>query len=292
MKSIEKNRLAELKANREKIKAGNESLRDFANSIEHMTYHEKTIAMKNLSKLATPPDPEEVTRQNYHKQIDMIPLTLEQLAKVQRIHNMPEIRVTQERAILSKEDFNTLKGKNWINDKIIFVYLAMLERRSNYKTAPYRIKATSKEFWKNIVDKKFDKASSELKGIILENYGLIFVPIIENKHWSLAVIDMTRLQIDYYNSLFSEKPSPITSMINMILRHSVQNFEESHWTCRTMMGSPQQTNTNDCGVFLCWTAEYLSRARKPTFTQQDITYLRRRLTIEIFTGKLLIKYKI
>lgn len=61
MESIEKNRIAELKAKRDNIKAGNESLRDFANSIQNMSQYEKIMAINNLNKLVSPPPPEEVT---------------------------------------------------------------------------------------------------------------------------------------------------------------------------------------------------------------------------------------
>jgi sentrin-specific protease 1 len=51
--------------------------------------------------------------------------------------------------------------------------------------------------------------------------------------------------------------------------------------------TPQQENGYDCGVFTCQFLEALSRGEEAfRFTQQDMTYLRRRMIWEIGHARL------
>lgn len=50
---------------------------------------------------------------------------------------------------------------------------------------------------------------------------------------------------------------------------------------------PRQNNDYDCGVFICMYAEFISRNRQFTFTQDDMEYFRKKMIHEICTGTLL-----
>ena len=50
--------------------------------------------------------------------------------------------------------------------------------------------------------------------------------------------------------------------------------------------SPQQDNCSDCGVFACTTARYILRGLGLTFAGQDMSYIRRAITVEILDQRL------
>ena len=49
-------------------------------------------------------------------------------------------------------------------------------------------------------------------------------------------------------------------------------------------GIPIQENSSDCGVFTCMYMEYLSRDEPFDFTQEQMSFIRRRIIYEICTG--------
>ena len=59
-------------------------------------------------------------------------------------------------------------------------------------------------------------------------------------------------------------------------------FEFQH-----MKNMPKQTNSEDCGVFICQYAEYLSHNAPFNFTQKDMMYFRRRMVLEIVQESIL-----
>ena len=61
----------------------------------------------------------------------------------------------------------------------------------------------------------------------------------------------------------------------------------SEWGSVCMgVDSPQQTNGSDCGVFMCTTAEFISRNCKLNFCQAEIPLLRKTMVVEILQAKL------
>lgn len=71
------------------------------------------------------------------------PLTPAQMDKIQHIKNMVHIKITHYKTTQNREDIDTLYEGNWLNDKVINVYMKMIEDRSNHPNSPYLVKATS-----------------------------------------------------------------------------------------------------------------------------------------------------
>ena len=58
-------------------------------------------------------------------------------------------------------------------------------------------------------------------------------------------------------------------------------LDVASWTMDwTATGTPQQLNEEDCGVFSCYFANFLSVGEPLNFTQDDIPLFRRRMTID------------
>lgn len=53
---------------------------------------------------------------------------------------------------------------------------------------------------------------------------------------------------------------------------------------------PQQNNVVDCGIFMLLVMEHISRGVELQFQQSDIPLLRKRIVLEVTSGKLSGKY--
>lgn len=64
-----------------------------------------------------------------------------------------------------------------------------------------------------------------------------------------------------------------------------QPFDFTDWTDVTSNDCPKQRNGYDCGMFALKFADYRTRDKKFTFTQDHLQYFRQRGTWEITQGK-------
>ena len=67
-------------------------------------------------------------------------------------------------------------------------------------------------------------------------------------------------------------------------------WDDDGWTHHVWVAgkhnTPRQTNTWDCGVFMCQTADLYAQDARLDFGQDDVEYLRRRMAIDIHNEKL------
>jgi sentrin-specific protease 1 len=62
-------------------------------------------------------------------------------------------------------------------------------------------------------------------------------------------------------------------------------YDLTGWQNVTLRDIPQQENGFDCGVFMLKFADFLSLNRKPTFSQTNMKYFRRKLAFDILNKK-------
>jgi sentrin-specific protease 1 len=63
-------------------------------------------------------------------------------------------------------------------------------------------------------------------------------------------------------------------------------MDTGDWEKSSTKGIPQQTNSNDCGVFMCLFADYVSRDAPYEFGQADMPAFRRQIVISILDNNL------
>ena len=111
------------------------------------------------------------------------------------------------------------------------------------------------------------------------NYSRVYIPVRRPEHWSLLEIDNRTRTITYFDSLYlggSEYIRPLETYLRKLEEVRTQELAGS-WQWRTTTfglprsGSqvrvPNQTNGNDCGVYVCSIADLLER-------EQDILRIR------------------
>ena len=62
-------------------------------------------------------------------------------------------------------------------------------------------------------------------------------------------------------------------------------FNAAEWRCDVVHDAPVQTTDCDCAVFVCAIAERLSAGRAVTFTQDDVSDMRRRMLSALYNNR-------
>jgi len=122
---------------------------------------------------------------------------------------------------------------------------------------------------------------------------LILIPIhCNDNHWTLVVINMKQKRFEYYDSLRGPPDMVLTNLRRWLEDESLDKkkvpFDTSGWTEVVWKRgqTPQQCNGWDCGLFMIYTADWLARRARLSFTQEDMENLRRLTVLEIKNASL------
>ncbi|XP_064020788.1 sentrin-specific protease 2-like [Pogoniulus pusillus] len=193
---------------------------------------------------------------------------------------------------VTREDIGTLREHRWLNDEVINFYMKLIAERSK-KEGFAAVHAFSTFFYPKFISGGYSAVRKWTKGVDLFQQDLIFVPIHLRVHWALVVVDVRRKTIRYYDSMAKSGDKICQTLFQYLREESLEkrNLElaSSEWTLRSMESHeiPQQSNGSDCGVFMCKYAEYISRDRATTFTQNDMPAFRKTMVWEIIHQQLL-----
>ncbi|NXF69759.1 SENP2 protease, partial [Ciccaba nigrolineata] len=193
---------------------------------------------------------------------------------------------------VTRQDIHTLMDLCWLNDEIINFYMCLLVERSKKKGYP-AVHAFSTFFYPKLISAGYDTVRRWTRDVDLFKKDLILVPIHSRRHWTLVVIDIRKKTVKYFDSM-GEKKDIICEILFKYLQKESQEKRNlqltfSEWTLRSMEPHeiPQQENGSDCGVFMCKYADYISRDKPLTFTQNDMAYFRKKMVWEIIHQQLL-----
>lgn len=194
---------------------------------------------------------------------------------------------------LTRKDIYTLTGLNWLNDEVINAYFSLIVARgkgSNKK----KVYAFNTFFYPKLRDSGYSSVKRWTRKVDIFSFDYLLVPIHLGNHWCLAFIDFTRRQISYYDSLGGSPNNCCDNLLDYLRYESndkkKQDFDDENWrliNSYSQQGIPQQRNGSDCGVFACTYAEYLSRPAKLKFSQEHMSYFRKKMIYELLTKKLL-----
>lgn len=126
--------------------------------------------------------------------------------------------------------------------------------------------------------KKFDLFSKDV-AILPINHG--------NSHWTAAAINFRRRRIESFDSMGVRRQDVFDLLREYVelehLNKKSKPFDWTGWVDYCPRDTPQQENGYDCGVFTCQFLEALSRGMDSpfNFTQRSMTFLRRRMVLEI-----------
>uniref|UniRef100_A0A1B0B6J7 Ubiquitin-like protease family profile domain-containing protein n=1 Tax=Glossina palpalis gambiensis TaxID=67801 RepID=A0A1B0B6J7_9MUSC len=118
------------------------------------------------------------------------------------------------------------------------------------------------------------------------------VPVhVGGVHWCMAIIHLKNRTIKYYDSMGTPNPNVLKALEQYLKDESMdkrkQPFDTSQFLIESVPDVPRQMNGSDCGVFSCMFAEYVTRNKEITFSQQNMEYFRQKMILEIVQGELL-----
>lgn len=116
------------------------------------------------------------------------------------------------------------------------------------------------------------------------------MPVNTGNHWTLAVISPKTKNITIYNSMGFYRNQFVGETILKFMKQEVgASLVEDEWTIDAKGVSPQQRNSDDCGVFSITTARQimLGEMEKEPYTPDIIPVQRKRIVAELVNGGLL-----
>ncbi|KAK7329442.1 hypothetical protein VNO77_23611 [Canavalia gladiata] len=214
--------------------------------------------------------------------------------------NRKKILVTHENSNIeiTGEKFQCLGPGAWLNDEVINLYFELLKEREQREPRKFlRCHFFNTFFYKRLVSgkngydfKSVRRWTSQRKlGYGLLECDKIFVPIHQEIHWCLAVINKKDEKFQYLDSL-NGKDSRVLKVLARYFVDEVKDktgkdIDVSTWEKEFVEDLPVQENGFDCGVFMIKYADFYSRGLGLCFNQEHMPYFRRRTAKEILRLK-------
>ncbi|XP_058723484.1 ubiquitin-like-specific protease ESD4 [Vicia villosa] len=227
-----------------------------------------------------------------------IPLTDDEEHEVSRAFssNRKKILVAHESSNieLSGEKIRCLLPGAWLNDEVINLYLELLKERERREPKKFlKCHFFNTFFYKKLISgrdgydyKSVRRWTSQRKlGYNLFDCDKIFVPIHQEIHWCLAVINKKDAKFQYLDSL-KGKDNRVLKVLARYLVDEVRDktgkdIDVSTWEKEFVDDLPEQENGFDCGVFMIKYADFYSRGLGLCFNQEHMSYFRRRTAKEV-----------
>lgn len=192
-------------------------------------------------------------------------------------------------------DLFGLTGENWLNDNVIEFYMKLIADRS--MTEAYRrekfpkVYAMSTYFFQNLMFRGPSALERWTKTVDIFDFDLILIPVHQEEHWCLAVVDFRSPGVFYYDSMGGHN-MPALSLILEYLKAEYKkkrnaDLDIKKYVKEIVEDCPKQENGADCGIFACKAAEFLSRDATLRFSQEDMPFYRKLMVYEITKKRLL-----
>ncbi|CAJ1963396.1 unnamed protein product [Sphenostylis stenocarpa] len=231
-----------------------------------------------------------------------VTLTSEEEDEVERAFsaNRWTILVTHEKSNIeiTGEKLQCLRPAGWLNDEVINLYLALLKEREQRQQQKFlKCHFFNTFFYKKLISgphgydfKSVRRWTSHRKlGYSLLECDKIFVPVHQEIHWCLAVINKKDKKLQYLDSMKGEDSSVLEKLAKYFADEvndkTGKDIGVNTWKKEFVKDLPVQKNGYDCGVFMIKYADFYSRGLELYFNQENMSYFRRRTAKEILRLK-------
>lgn len=168
---------------------------------------------------------------------------------------------------------------NELNDNIIDFYMNMICYHFANKSISTVSSLTTKKF---LTNDRLELLNNWHNKINLFQYKILFLPLCNDKHWVLFCINTDHKIIIFMNSLVKLVDikliklyfGSIRTLLEANAKHNRIDFNFNEWKLANLKNLPQQTNSVDCGVFICMFARFIASDFKIDFNQSNMTYFR------------------
>ncbi|XP_040000274.1 sentrin-specific protease 5-like isoform X2 [Xiphias gladius] len=197
---------------------------------------------------------------------------------------VPSFRVVYKKHTLTLDDLSTLADQNWLNDQVMNMYGELIVESANHK-----VHFLNSFFHRQLMTKGYDGVKRWTKQVDLFSKSLLLVPIHLEVHWCLVTADFLKKKICLYDSQGNALQKVARNILKYLMteaKEKQQTAFENGWAVSFDEKIPQQTNENDCGVFVLEYSRCLALAKPLQFSQEDIPKIRKRIYKELCDCKL------
>ncbi|EDV99675.1 sentrin-specific protease 2 isoform X2 [Drosophila grimshawi] len=223
---------------------------------------------------------------------EIIPLTDDHQKQYNElIYGKPDkVLISKFSLSIKREDIRTLTGSCWLNDEVINFYMNLLTDRSQRKDTLPSVYAMNTFFVPRLLQ-GYSNVRRWTRKVDIFSKDIIPVPVhVSNVHWCMAIIHMKNKTIHFYDSMGKPNWEVLNALERYLQEESLDKrkkpFDTSDFLIENVKDVPHQTNGSDCGVFSCMTAEYITRNKPLTFSQENMEYFRKKMVLEICGGEL------
>jgi sentrin-specific protease 1 len=207
-----------------------------------------------------------------------------------------------------RSQIRCMRPGTWLNDEIINQYLFLLQERSAQlckdlapgqrgQGARLRCYMHNTQFYTKLTEggvydysrvAKWTSRGTRKADLFAKD--IVFFPRnISGAHWTLCVAYIVERRIEYLDSMGAAGAECMADVLRYLADEHADKknspLDTSTWSTKSHRRScPQQLNTNDCGVFMSTLVNHLSVGAKLDFSQSDMEYYRKRITIDVLTG--------
>lgn len=238
---------------------------------------------------------------------------------------------------LHASDLRTLTQGKWLNDEVINCYLELVtdscEGAAGRAGPGRRCLAMTTFFYTALTEHGYDykRVQKWMRGAgPLASYDYVIIPVHRVCHWTLAVVDVRKRNIAYYDSFGRNEIGKqvcehlsrwLIDVEDEMKANEIKDVEEidkeesgeeeddddkekekeeemdneeggeKSWNIIFPDGIPLQKNGSDCGVFTCKYAECVAFGIPFNFSQKDMPRIRDAMTYELVAKTLLIPFK-
>uniref|UniRef100_A0A1A7W8N0 SUMO1/sentrin specific peptidase 5 n=1 Tax=Iconisemion striatum TaxID=60296 RepID=A0A1A7W8N0_9TELE len=197
---------------------------------------------------------------------------------------VPPFRVVYKKHIVTLDDLLTLADQNWLNDQVMNMYGELIMESSHHT-----VHFLNSFFHRQLMTKGYEGVKRWTKQVDLFSKSLLLVPIHLEVHWCLVTADIATKKICLYDSQGHVLQKVARNMLKYLMTEAKEKKQpafEDGWTVSYDEEIPQQTNENDCGVFVLEYSRCLALSRPFQFSQKDIPNIRKRIYKELCDCKL------
>ncbi|KAI3375159.1 hypothetical protein L3Q82_021684, partial [Scortum barcoo] len=192
---------------------------------------------------------------------------------------VPSFRVVYRKHTLTLDDLSTLADQNWLNDQVMNMYGELI-----MESAHHKVHFLNSFFHRQLMTKGYDGVKRWTKQVDLFSKSLLLVPIHLEVHWCLVTADIVKKKICLYDSQGHALQKVARNILKYLMteaKEKKQTSFENGWVVSFDEEIPQQTNENDCGVFVLEYSRCLALAKPLQFSQKDIPKIRKRIYKEL-----------
>ena len=127
-------------------------------------------------------------------------------------------------------------------------------------------------------------------GVKISELDKVIVPVHLGVHWTLAVVNLKKKRIEFYDSLGGFAADVIETLQDWVVKEfkdkTGEDIDMSTWSVFNPNEIPSQANGYDCGVFLCQYADCCAAGIDFDFTQKNIPIARKRMQLWLLNKRL------